>query len=658
MDSTVKKSLAHLASLARQQNIPEFASACKKLLLQDFDGTLEFLRVQKTINKIRDAALIDKYRVTLDEWLRFAPISGGRKSRLKRHLDICYAIQEIFDEIDKMSAPLRLWTLPTQKIIQCILSEVEKRYFEFRKRDFGSAEPKSYIHELRLTEFTRRDLRRFCDYAALLLNQIPTHNVSTKMEPELSDEDVQQAFALARLADLILDIFNVYSYKNVPILVRGKQLRVVARVDDLEKALTWPTLRERSYEINYYYSLNEKLEKLARDFVVSVGSTAERDFERFLFSQSGETLWKESEFILHALESTVSGELRGLIELDLPFNTKHGKFTSSELIRTWAVLFHLAFCVDVWQKATNNPIAPILSNNMLNKLIAAGVTEVKEQVDSLIAQFSLNTAIRNQDPFYRPIIKLDDSYSLLARTFVETGRFSRNLLTIAVAESDLDLSPKGLRPLKGLPELFARAGFVARLSVPLHDGQRLLTDVDIVAHKDGFLFLGQVKVLIQPDSLYEEWKARQTLRQAAKQLEVCVEHATNLAILLGIPQPLVRVVPFILTNIWDFTAVSISRFKVIDFSYLANLLTGAQIGFVRSQPQPEQHLRSFIKGQYPTPEELEKLILNPIHGSLSEQQHTTERKEFTVAGWQISIPVWQHPLDSRLKAGAHRSLRE
>jgi hypothetical protein len=105
-------------------------------------------------------------------------------------------------------------------------------------------------------------------------------------------------------------------------------------------------------------------------------------------------------------------------------------------------------------------------------------------------------------------------------------------------------------------------------------------------------------------------------------------------------QPSVETVPFLLTNIWDFTGMSISGFKILDFSYLENLLTGANIGVLSFEPQPRRRMTSFIKGKYPTSTELEKLITNPLHSQMFEHPKV-ERKQFTVAGWEINFPVWQ-----------------
>jgi len=261
-----------------------------------------------------------------------------------------------------------------------------------------------------------------------------------------------------------------------------------------------------------------------------------------------------------------------------------------------------------------------------------------ERAQGLVSQFVLDPAKRNQDPFFRPLIKLNESDCLIACTFISTGRFARNLFTIAIREGRVDFSPKGLKPLKELARLFSHAGYTVALNFPVHDSCGLVTDIDIAAAKDGYLFVGQTKVLIHPDSAYDEWKVLENLKRAAQQLSESLNHLQSLKIRLSLSDEVVNVVPFVLTNVWHYTGSAVGGFKVVDFSYLENLLTGGEVWEVVFVPQPTRRVAKLIEGKYPKGSELSQLIQAPIH---EEMFHTPriEKRAVAIGAWRLTVPA-------------------
>lgn len=405
----------------------------QQLLLEDFESALEFIRVQKIVNKLRNSDKIREYRNCMNHWLSSAPLKGARKGKLKRHLEICLAIQEIFDSIDNEGEGLELWEAPERRILEYIFSAVEQYRFA-KQKPHTTAGDAGVLGGLRQTEIMRRDVRNFCDRAALLVGQVAKHPSSSD-QTEITDDALARAIGLAASTDLVMEIFNMYTYKNIPLSVGSKHLRVGASTNTMEQALTWSTLRERSYEIDRYHSINMQMEVLAAEVASSLGFMVS-DFEPFMISNTGRDIWKRSKFVATALEAISTAEVYSLVEPEISFTTRHGRFAVSELIRFWATLFQLAYCAYIWEKLTKRAEAPVVSNVGLKTLLSPANST--DQLEKLIEQFSLNPKLKNQDPFYRPIVKLDGTHSLLARTFIETGRFSRNLFTIAIAESDLD----------------------------------------------------------------------------------------------------------------------------------------------------------------------------------------------------------------------------
>ena len=242
-----------------------------------------------------------------------------------------------------------------------------------------------------------------------------------------------------------------------------------------------------------------------------------------------------------------------------------------------------------------------------------------EKGERLVSQFSLAPNRPNQDPFFRPLIELNSEQRLIAASFIETSRFSRNLFTIAIREGHINFSAKGLKPLKDLYREFENAGFNVVINCPIAVSGKTLTDIAIAATKDGFLFVGQTKVLIHPDTLYDDWKVLENLKRAAAQLKTTLQHVPLRRDRFQLTEGEFLVVPFLLTNVWGLTGTTIEGFKVVDFSYLSNLLRGGEIWKVQFKPVPTREIIKIIKGKYPTGEELSRLVLKSIHEEMFEK---------------------------------------
>src|SRR5262249_53310495 len=136
--------------------------------------------------------------------------------------------------------------------------------------------------------------------------------------------------------------------------------------------------------------------------------------------------------------------------------------------------------------------------------------------------------------------------------------FDRNVFMLIATESDLDQKKKGYLPVRNLRKAFLNAGFQAVTDFTIRiDGQEV-TDLDLAAFKDGTLFLAQSKIIVEPDSLYDIWKAEAKLSRAAIQLDKCLQHLD--AVREGLFEQLgikgtheKNVVPFIVTNSRHFT---------------------------------------------------------------------------------------------------------
>jgi hypothetical protein len=649
--------LERLRDLARAEPC-EFVSALRALLAADFDVVFGYVKTQKLLHRKRSCAWILQVEREIQGWLPRAPLNGKKKAQLKRHFAFCLAIQDMLDIIDRRSQPLKIWQVTTETLLRALFSVVEEHREQLEVRIAqGEGTSGGARGGLRGAETERRELRNYCDWVARIVNQISLVGVRSSGEAEISAADVREALGLAAMTDMVLVVLDCYSYKNFPVSVSGKEVKLRGIRSKTQQALDWSTLRERSRNLIDNYQIATNREE-ARRLIINPAAGSD-SFELFLEADTGTKVLDHLRISREEMERILRQDVGELIDLDFPIRTASGTFTADELLRFWALLFQIASCASVWRRICCRDGAPLLSIPKLASLAAVSLGCGASRADSLISQFLFDAGKRNQDPFFRPLIKLDDSRCLVACTFIETGRFARNLFTIAIREGRVDFSPKGLKPLQDLRELFADAGYRAILNFPVRDQEELAGDVDIAAARDGYLFLGQTKVLIHPDSAYDEWKVLENLKKAAQQLVRSMPHLKLLADHLGVSLGTCRVVPFLLTNVWHYTGSTVDGFRVVDFSYLSNILTGGEVWEVSFLPTPTRRIAKLIEGRYPTAEELSKLILNPLHEEMFQRQAIKEQL-IHVGEWKLYIPVEVHDAnsESRRTRAMERLLRD
>jgi hypothetical protein len=622
--------------LSLSGNLVEFSQLLRQTLLQDFDAAFDFFKKQKLASRSRSSDRMKKLISLVSEWLPTASLNGKNKHKIRRHLEVCLTFQRVFEAIDSEAERLAIWTVPQREMMISLFSEIERTRIENETVDYPQNSGTDSLYSgVKQRETFRRDLRNDCDHAALILQQSSKRSIRPAADEKLRREQVIEALNLAAVADLVMTMFDCYTYKDYWIDFEDHLLKMRARSTEIDKALEWSSLRNSSKE-----SLDiTQISHVIDDLVAKGRALALQDqsFEQFITSDQGELFWTKTDAIARFSEKRTTSEVEGLLDLGTRFTASKNEFTFQEIIFFWAQLNRLSFCAYIWNASREPPEAPVMLTNALVEFFARKLAIPSDKVRGLIQQFSLDPSKATQDPFYRPLIRLDQHSLLLACTFIETSRFSRNIFSIAIRDTDVNLSSKGIKPVLGIKSAFENARFEVRLSVPVWNGHTLVTDVDLTAFKDNTLFIAQIKVLIQPDTPYEEWKCLQSLQTGVRQLNDCLRHLPYLSQRLHLNQG-TRVFPFLLTNIWDFTGMTIQGFKVVDFSYLANLLTGANFGMTRFGAGPRTYGASLIAGKYPTPEELERLLSKSVHERMFRPAEL-HNQELRVAGWRIIYPA-------------------
>jgi hypothetical protein len=191
--------------------------------------------------------------------------------------------------------------------------------------------------------------------------------------------------------------------------------------------------------------------------------------------------------------------------------------------------------------------------------------------------------IEEYDPYLRPLVRLDSERLLVLDPYIYAGRFARNALKALAQDGRVDLDECGRALERQFQRILGDAAFSTNdgRCVIIRDQEgRPLTDLDVVAYRDGVLFLGQAKAVIPPGSAYEIYRMIGQMKEAAVQLRLSVNNIdANIDTVkqtLGIPEnePLriKALLPYILCNDITLTGYRLDGFMVLDPILLSETL--------------------------------------------------------------------------------------
>jgi hypothetical protein len=612
-----------------------FAKLLQQALVCDFSSAFRYVKTQKLILRARSITWIKELEVELEDWLPHAPLKGKLKAQLRHHLEICEAIQKLLDVVDQQSASLRIWEASTEGLVRALFAWVQEQ--EALSDELKpSSKFSDSVSALTFMEYQRKALRSACDYAIRILSQIGICGIRENGTVEVQSSDIRDAAAIACLADLALHVLDCYTYKSYRVSVKNKSIQLHALKSQVEQAATWSTLRSGSRTFVETIGSPSRIEDVKR--FASGLNVACDSFTEFLECDAGCQILRKLDNVCKDHNRILRRDVEELIDLDLILRLGSGEFPVDLLLDCWSLLYRLALCAHTWGSVLQKKAAPIVPEHQLLSIIANYLGLGVDEAGKILSQFTLTPGARHQDPFFRPLIMLNSRERLIAAPFIETGRFARNIFTIAIREGGVDFAAKGLKPLRTLLKEFRNAGYEALINVPVSTLDGTITDVGIAATKNGFLFVGQTKVLIHPDTIYDDWKVLENLGKAACQLDRSLSHVSLVATRLGLSAGEYLVVPFLLTNVWDFTGATVGGFKIIDFSYLSFLLRGAELWKLMPQPVPTREVLKIILGKYPTGEELSRLLRKSIHEDMF-QKPELDHYTVEIGEWTLTIPI-------------------
>jgi hypothetical protein len=628
----------------------EFLRGLKRLLAEDFDETFEYVKTQKLLTKSRSAAHVEKLSADLETWASGAALSGKRRARLIKHLRICKRVQDLFCEIDRKSSTLTAWSADTDALMLSILSRVElvqeqsNQEAEEENSLFERRTPMQYIERFNAI---RAEPRRYCDAANLLLQEVARRGSHEGAPP--AEEEIRTLFQLASEFATIETMFDNYSFQGWRVDVSAEGLAFIPSASDFLKARHWAVQRVNAADDVEFLDARDEFAKLMTGGTSEDRGDLANSFEAFLTSDSGLRVLAKAQRVSLLVNNRMTRNIEEVFDVDSQLATESGVFSIRDLLKVWSFLLAVTFSARYWIKHTDpqsteaeaQALVPRTSCKFLEDLMLNQAGLPAPLATAVLEQFSTRLdGDRKVDLLLRPLLKLRSGDVALPLTYLETSRFDRNVFKIAINESRVNLSLRGLKPLIIIAKHFKRAQFQVRMNVAVREEHNVVTDVDLVLLKDGRLFLGQVKIVVQPDTCYEMWQVRQKLADAARQLKraiTALERAGGSLtdhLGLGDGQKPTDIVPFILTNVWDFTGAAVAGFPVVDLSYLTVLISG---GVIRSGTRNEMHSLKLIHRTFPSGPELAALIRKSLHRAMFRQPKI-QHVPWMIGGQKILVP--------------------
>jgi hypothetical protein len=620
----------------KTEDAPQLVDELKKLLVQDFDEVFSVLRTHKLVNQGRSLKTIQFVSREVTGWLPSAPFSGKKKGQLRKHLTVCEFVQTAFDEIDASTQELGIWSASSDLFFRTILGFVEYQSATSgeKVRDLVkkipdlAANPDKNLLQQRMLHDRLRDVS---DGACLILRQFSLRHTEPS-QPCLDASQINRAFQLANRTDFVQRFFDNYSYLNWQAKISGNTISFRAPHPD------WILLDYYCQQLIHAGDQFDSLTEIAlRQSIRPPDDRNEpgadygsKPFAEFFLSADGQKALEKGSRVAVELMKKIRKRILEVFDESEELHTPDGRFTIRELVQTWGFLNSVAHCVASWTalkirtnrgEALSN-FAPVIAKSELKARLSDELKISEDHADALLSQFTIHKRRDNDwDLFFRPLIEVAENNLGLGSTFIESSRFYRNVFSIAIRDSSLDLSPRGFKPLVALREKFVKADVKVGVNRSVRKEGRDLTDVDLFFFKDQILFVAQVKVLLDPDSPYETWKVMTKLNRAADQLQSTMDALPSikadlfneLGLLEKERNQEAQNFPFILCNIEHATGLRIKGFPVVHFGLLEMLLRGGRIGLlaVESGSINPIGFRQLIRGERPTGVEFKSLINDP-----------------------------------------------
>jgi Holliday junction resolvase-like predicted endonuclease len=182
-------------------------------------------------------------------------------------------------------------------------------------------------------------------------------------------------------------------------------------------------------------------------------------------------------------------------------------------------------------------------------------------------------------------------------------------------------------------------------NINIRSGQNTITDIDILALKDGLLLVIQFKALgIAADTVYEHWLARSKITRGVEQAKLAAdEMGRNVKLLLnllaarGIKELPTQIQPLVVTTSELFTGWNPCDIPVTSMGSLISILRGASVKHTTSQGSVLS-IEKFIKGAEADPAEFMELLRLPLDWRIAEEHEEVEYRSANTEFAHVIMP--------------------
>jgi hypothetical protein len=589
-------------------------------LRTNFDSSFLAIKTQKLISTSRNSTRVRSIAETILVASRSMPISGKKRSLLRRHCETTVFFQDIFAGLQAKTSNLTIWELSFEELSRSLLLAIEELSFD---QSFAQAgEPPAHASSevlMNRMEMENIRLRNRCDFANLVINEGRSRCTGAR-QGEPTPEETQSALLIAQETDRARSLWDLYTFRSIGTTVKENLLIFGDRSPSEVARDEIHSRRININDLDTNHSFESQFNGLRRKYTEELQSTLPPTLEAFLRSPEGNDVLDSFDTATEDFLNEIATRLDHVIDVGESLVLPAGTFTYVELARFWALLYRLSFVFQIWSasKARDERklLSPVISVAAFEEFAAQGTGETVPKIRKYMKLFA-STPKNRIDLFYKPLLMLGADRILLASSIVQISRFDRNLLRMLTDDTSHDISSKGRRPLVRLGSQFKEAGFSYKSDIAVVKDGTLVTDADILAAKDNVLFIMQSKILSVSDDLYEEWRNQQCLELAAVQMEICIDNLASILKAHGESLGVTAdcdIAPYLVTNIWNFTGDVVNRYRVTDLSYLGNLLKGGAVRIKKTGSGDEVAIFRLIEGSRPTAMELERLLNNPPHG--------------------------------------------
>lgn len=442
-------------------------------------------------------------------------------------------------------------------------------------------------------------IRNLHELGAIVLKEALRRNLP-KSITQVENCHWNEIFDLADKKHLLQIMEDRYTYFDWNLLIdyTNEFQMVVCRPKsfELENALHFSDYRSNHLDLAKYNSSSSDNGMIESDIAKKVIESIKVD-EKINFN----LLLQKMDPEIEAYIQTHMNSIRQIIEEShLTIIQKSPEFESDlfPVISAWKCLFRLCFlrklALDELLKEKTLCYGP-LKFVLMKQEICQYFQEFGE-LDIKSAKFASNMlifkpdidSVRTYDPYKQPLILLENNKILLLETYIQNSRILRNSLKLLTQQNMAQLDKCGHSLEIRFQEILQFNQFKTNegKKVKILDSTgKLKTDLDVLAYRDGVLFLGQVKNVLPPGNLYEIYRILEILKHAGDQLHLCVDNLDvnmdKIKHLLGITKDeafnIEKVVGCILTNDITFGGYKIDDFIVFDIEGFDDILKDVEL---------------------------------------------------------------------------------